>query len=177
MKKRKVLLYASVVCLVLSAAMDSAWAYFTTYTTAAGGYPIHLGDETKIEEDFSAWTKHVKITSREDSMPVYVRARAFCGSEYELVYGGSSKWSPGGDGYYYYSDILYGGETTEELEVKIGGIPESAQDKDSFNVVVIYETTPVLYRDDGSPYADWEARVVAESAPEDGGAAGKDARA
>ena len=36
-------------------------------------------------------------------------------------------------------------------------------DQGSFNVVVIYETTPVLYREDGTPYADWSAKVDAKT--------------
>lgn len=159
MKKKNILLAVMAVSLTLTAGVGSAWAYFTTYAQARGGYTIELGDKTTVEEDFSAWTKHVAITSNADSEPVYVRARAFCGQDYSLVYSGSDKWSPGADGYYYYSDILSGGGTTETLDVRIENVPEDITDAAAFNVVVIYETTPVRYHEDGSPYADWSVKL------------------
>lgn len=160
MKKKTAFLTALAVILVLAASIDSAWAYFTTYAEAKGGHTLSLGDKTKVEEDFSAWTKHVSIQSDPDSEPVYIRVKAFCGSEYKLVFSDKSgKWSPGSDGYYYYSDIVNGGEATKELQVKIENVPKDVTDADSFNVVVIYESTPVLYKEDGTPYADWKNKV------------------
>ena len=160
MKKKTAFLTAVAVLLVMAATIESAWAYFTTYAEAKGGYTLSLGDKTTVTEEFSAWTKHVAITSTEDSEPVYIRVKAFCGSEYSLVFSDASgKWTPGEDGYYYYSDIVYGGGTTDELLVKIENVPEDVKDADSFNVVVVYESTPVLYREDGTPYADWNSKV------------------
>ena len=40
------------------------------------------------------------------------------------------------------------------LDVKIGDLPEDF-DRDSFNVVVIQECTPVVYDEAGNPVADW----------------------
>lgn len=158
MKKINGLLAAAAVMLVLSAAIGSAWGYFTTFVEVRGGHTLRLGSETEIEEDFSDWTKHVSITSRPDSVPVYIRAKAFSGSGYDLIYSDAAgKWTLGEDDYYYYSDILYGGQTAEELLVKIEGVPKDVMDSESFNVVVVYESTPVLYREDGTPYADWNA--------------------
>ena len=56
------------------------------------------------------------------------------------------------DGYWYYSDIVPVSGNTEELLAQIA-IPEEY--KESFNVVVVQECTPVLYEEDGTPYADW----------------------
>ena len=159
MKKRDIFLAAFAAALVAAAAVDSAWAYFTTYAEAQGGYPISLGDETRVEEEFSDWTKHVSITSAEGSEPAYVRVKAFSGSQYDLVYSdGKGKWTPGDGGYYYYSDIVEGGESTEPLDIKIEGIPEDAEE---FNVVVVHESTPVQYDGDGKPYADWTVKLDA----------------
>lgn len=158
MRKINGLLAAAAVMLVLSAAVGSAWGYFTTFVEVRGGHTLKLGSGTEIEEEFSDWTKRVSITSRPDSVPVYIRAKAFCGSEYQLAYSDQNgKWTLGKDDYYYYSDILYGGQTAEELLVKIENVPEDAKDSDSFQVAVIYESAPVLYREDGEPYADWDA--------------------
>ncbi|MCI9647576.1 MAG: hypothetical protein HFH40_12435 [Lachnospiraceae bacterium] len=157
MKKRSIFLAALAAVMIAAGTVGSAWAYFTTYAEAQGGYPISLGDETRIEEEFSDWTKHIAITSAEDSEPAYIRVKAFSGSEYTLVYSDASgKWTPGEDGYYYYADIVEGGQTTEPLDVKIENIPEDAKD---FNVIVIHESTPVQYDEDGNPYADWNIKL------------------
>lgn len=160
MKKNTMILAALAVALTLTAGVGSAWAYFTTYAEARGGYTLDLGDKTTVSENFSDWTKHVSIASDADSEPVYIRVKAFCGSEYNLVYSDTTgKWTPGEDGYYYYSDIVKGGESTDILDIKIENVPEGMEDASSFNVVVIYESTPVRYREDGTPYADWSAKL------------------
>jgi hypothetical protein len=158
MKKTNLILAASAVCLVLSATINTASAYFTTYAEAKGGYTIELGDNTRINENFSGWVKYVTITSAEDSEPVYVRARAFSGSQYPLEYSGDG-WSIGSDGFYYYDNILSASESTNDLLVQISGVPVNADSDSSFNVIVVYESTPVLYKEDGTPYADWNVKV------------------
>lgn len=163
MKKKNICLAAFAAVLILTGSAGSAWAYFTTYVEAQGTQTVALGDQTTIvEPDVSDWTKHVVVTSNEGSQPVYVRARAFSGSQYPLNYSGSAKWTPGAGGYYYYSDILNAGEKTEELLIKITGVPEEIKDAMELNVAVIYETTPVLYDESGNPYADWNGDVKVE---------------
>lgn len=63
-----------------------------------------------------------------------------------------------------------GGKTAKELSVRIGNVPEEElKDGLTFNVIVIYESTPVLYREDGTPYADWNAVLDSgSSSSEDG---------
>lgn len=153
MKKLYLSLAALAMVAVLGAGLGVTWAYFTTYAEAQGGYVLRLGDETRIEETFTNWTKHVSIVSGEGSEPVYVRARAYCGSAYTLAYSSESeKWEDGGDGFWYYMEVLPGGGTAETLDVRIGGIPadEDLSDGDGFNVVVVYESAPVKYGADGN---------------------------
>ena len=157
MKKKNIFLLALAVVLVLSVSVVPAMSYFTTYAEAKGGYVLELGD-TDIDENFSDWTKRVVITNSEDGQPVYVRARAFAGSQFELRYGGTG-WTAGNDGWFYYDEILYGGENTTELLIQINNIPEDVMQDDSFNVAVVYEVTPVQYHEDGTPYADWSIRA------------------
>lgn len=160
MKKRELYLAALAFALVFTTGVGSVWAYFTTYAEARGGYTISLGDETTVREEFSAWTKHVTIENSADSEPVFVRAKAFSGSQYELKYSDENgKWTPNADGYYYYSDPVPGGGVTEPLDIKIDNVPPEVKDSASFNVVVIYETTPVLYHEDGTAYGDWTRKV------------------
>ena len=154
--------------MVMTAGIGKAWAFFTTYASAEGSITITLGDETEITEEFSNWEKRVTITSNADSEPVYIRAKAFGSGNYPLVYSGNG-WSLGEDDYYYYSEIVPGGGQTSVLSVKIENVPEEdLEDGTSFNVVVVYESTPVMYREDGTPYADWNV-VLDDGTSEFGG--------
>lgn len=84
---RTAILTAVAVMLVLSAVMGSAWAYFTTYARAKGGYPIVLGHEEHDDEEFKKWEKTLSITVSKDSKPVYLRARAFwTANDYPLLF-------------------------------------------------------------------------------------------
>lgn len=190
MKKKSIFLFALAIVLILATSISGALAYFTTYAEAQGGHTIELGFNTDIDaEGFSAWTNHVIVINNEYSQPVYVRAKAFAGSAYQLIYfDESGYWGPrkkdsknevssADDGYYYYSDILYGGQETTELLVRIENIPTAdTQSNDnmlydgfSFNMVVIYEVTPVLYDEDGNPYADWSVTLDSGSTSGEGG--------
>ena len=170
MKKINIFLLTLSIALILTASsvpLKDSMAYFTTYAHAEGGYTIELGSSTRIEEPkVEDWTKHVVITNEEGSQPVYVRVRAFSGSLYKLIYSDNSGlWSQGidknkkPDGYYYYDEILKAGESTAEILIEIKNVPSNVVDGDSFNVVVIYETTPVLYDEAGKPYPDWSATL------------------
>ena len=184
MKKRSGLLTVLAVLavtLVLGSSIGTAWAYFTTYVETEGGYTVRLEEETTIEEEFFAWMKRVVITVEEGTQPVYVRARAFGGDAYPLSYwyeavdaagqkseyplpSKDSRWIPGADGFYYYRDYLYYDKDnadagrTESLLVRIENAPEGAAP--DFDVVVVYETLPVKYKEDGTAYRadeiNWE---------------------
>lgn len=169
------LLTAVAVMLVMSAAMGTAWAYFTTYTMARGGVVLHLGHEETVEEKFSGWQKTLNISSTADSRPVYIRAHAFC-AEYDVTYTGDH-WTTetvDGETWAYYvpdsktlqpgTDLAAAGD---ELKVVINDVPVSTEDGvkdgDSFNVIVVYETTEVQYDENGEPLsstqADWNGKV------------------
>lgn len=154
-----ILLVSLVSVMVLSAGIGKAWAYFTTYARAEGGYVIRLDYDTDIEEEFADWTKKITISNKSGSLPVYIRVKAFCGGEYKLVYSDEDgSWTQGTDGYWYYKHIVYGGEKTKPLSVRIENIPKDAEESTEFNVVVIYESTLVRYDKSGNPYADWSAK-------------------
>lgn len=149
----------------LMTAIGTTFSYFTTYTTAKGTIILPLEESTDIEETFDqepgSLVKHVVISNTapadsESSRSVFVRAKAFSGSIYPLEYVSDGSWSLGEDGYYYYSQPLTPGEKTSQLDVKISGVA-NADIGTQLNVAVIYETTPVLYDENGVPYADWNA--------------------
>ena len=183
MKKKTVFLLAFAVALILATTLPNAFAYFYTYARAAGGYTIQLGDKTTITEPkVENWTKHIVVESEPDSQPVYVRVKAFAGNKYSLTYGcgkdteGNPYWKKKekDDGYFYYTGILQGGQSTEEMWVKIENIPTGAKEGDSFNVVVIYETTPVIYDENGQPHADWDVVLNSGSTGSGSGEGGSD---
>ena len=80
MKRKKILPAAGCAAaalaagLVLTAGMGEAWAYFTTYTSASGGYTIDLSNETQIVEEYSNHTKRLVVTN-DGTRPVYVRVK------------------------------------------------------------------------------------------------------
>lgn len=162
MKKTKYLLALLAAGAVLSAGIGQAMAYFTTYAQAEGGFTVRLGDETNIREDFDDWKKILTIKNEEGSEPVFVRARAFYAPDsLSLSYDGTG-WSrePDKDGYVYYSEPVPGGKTAEPLKVSISKIPEDIAKGDIFNVVVIYESTPALYDEEGNPNPDWNSELI-----------------
>ena len=84
----------------------------------------------------------------------FVRVKALAGEKYQdgLQYSDSDgKWTPGEEGYYYYSEPVAPGESSSVLDIKI----DSKDTEDSFNVVVVQESTKVLYNEKNEPYADW----------------------
>ena len=188
MKNRFMILAAAGVALVLTASVPSALAYFTTYVSAKGEKEVVLKDRTTIDEpEFSNFMKTVKITADEDSEPVFVRARAYKPEDIGILYvDDSGTWRYDNDGWCYYADPISKGKSAEEFNIKIGtlnenespmditgltvigkepadgtlyNIPGTGKDGDNFNVVVVYEYTPVLYDDDGNAYADWTKKV------------------
>lgn len=144
---------------------QSAMAYFTTYVKAKGGYEITLGSETEIEEKVKDMTKEITI-SNTGKTDCYVRVKVFCGSQLDIKFSGAvdnkgnDYWTLGDDGYWYYKDVLPAGSKSEVLKAKIE-VPEDY--KDTFNVVVVQECTPVQYNADGTAVdpakADWNVKV------------------
>ena len=125
-----------------------------------------MGHEEKVEEDFNSWQKVINITSTKDSRPVYIRARGFC-PDYEITYECDNWEQPKGDDWVYYQEVLPPGETADPLKVQIKDVPSGEnsgiQDADSFNVIIVYETTEVQYDESGNVIppenADWNRKI------------------
>jgi len=154
MKTRKILLPALAVILVIGLTVGTAIAYFTAHTEATGSLSVALGAKTEIEETIEDMNKIITI-SNEGPEAVWVRAKAY--SAYELKYEGEG-WSEGEDGFYVYDEIVEVGKT-KPLKVSITA-PEAEADTESFNVIVIYECTKVMYDKDGKLLdPDWSLAV------------------
>ena len=156
--KRTWLLPAAALGMTALLTLEGVSAYFTTYVSAGGSQVVHMGSRTEIHEDLSNMTKHVSITNTSQINDCFVRVKVFHGGQFEVSYtdrseGGLWIYSEA-DGYWYYGPALAAGESTEILDVKVGDLPEDF-DRDSFNVVVIQECTPVVYDGEGNPTADW----------------------
>ena len=149
MKKRVTCILAAVALLsVLTAGLGTAGAYFTDRDDGSQSHEIQLGDSTTVTETTVDWTKQVTITNNADSSEaVWVRARAYAGEDIQdlLVIGGEN-WSGTKNDWYYYSAPVQPGEPAKQLLVQVPEQkvnPKEAAENMSFNVVVVYETTPV----------------------------------
>lgn len=157
--KKTVCLTAAALILTACVSAGRALAYFTTWASASGGGTLELGFTTVVPDetfDEQTWTKHVTIENTGDH-DCYVRARAYAGDSYTLEYPVAEGWSRGDDGYWYYAEILPAGGRTGELLIRIGQPGED--DTEAFNVIVVQEHTVVCYREDGTPYADWDLKA------------------
>ena len=167
MKKKYLILSITLALLIAGAAIGSTLAYFTSNTYAVGGVPIKLGYSTRVKEDYSAGVKHVVVTNDEGSETVFVRAKAFSVLPLQITGANCSQTPPagtitdGGEDYYYYQIPLPGtkGLTEDErsttaLDVAFD-FPTDPEDEETFNVIVVYESTPAKYDANGNAYADW----------------------
>lgn len=184
MNKRKWVLVLLTFALILSASIQPAIAYFTTYVRAKGGHPVSIGDTTTIEETFKDWTKTVVIRNKGGSEPVFIRAKVIytdLSGKLGFTAAGTGWTALQTDGYYYYSSAnpttstitvdkravnamagltpLDGGKGTDPLIVTITNIPEDPEKGDTFSVTVLYESTPVRYQENGTAYANWDATI------------------
>ena len=118
------------------------------------GLSVDLGMTTTVpDETVDNWTKHVTVQNT-GNYDCFVRVRAFAGAQYQdgLTYSGNN-WSLADDGYYYYSQIVEAGTSTEDaLDIRI---PHENADQD-FNVIVVQECAPVIYDESGNPAGDWD---------------------
>jgi len=160
MNRRKLMFALAAVALVLTAVirLEDAAAYFTTYVSAGGSQVIRMGFETELEEDVSNMTKHISIKNTSKTNDCYIRVKVFNSSQFEVQFTDKSEsgnlWRYSQeDGYWYYDKIVPPGGSTGILDAKIV-LPDGFE-KDSFNVIVIQECTPVIYDKDGKPSADW----------------------
>ncbi len=170
-KRKTVCLTLAALALVAVLNVGNALAYFTDYIVKTGDKELELGfSETEFYEEIEPGRKVVWIQNTGE-YPGYIRMRAFAGNNIILSYkeGDESKpqpladymiqdgsWTQGDDGYWYYSAILEPGACTKPIEITFN----QPSDVESYNVIVVSETTPVLYDDTGAAYPDWDASMM-----------------
>ena len=145
--------------LVAGLSIESAMAYFTTYVEAGGSKTLDLEfPETQIDEKISSGEKQVVVKNTGEA-ECFVRVKIIVAAENAGKVGSVSgeNWKPV-DGYYEYQKALAPDESTSTLVIRIEGITDTpGEDAANFNVIIVQECVPVLYGEDGTKYADWDA--------------------
>ncbi len=108
----KLIAPALVAAALVAAAAVPAWAYFTASDYASGTLPVK-GVSTNIKEYYGEGVKEVVVHNNEDSVPVWVRARAYSASELQVEITADG-WTDAGDGWYNYNQILQPGEDADD---------------------------------------------------------------
>ena len=161
--KKSIGLLMVALLLVACVGVGSSLAYFTTYTEAKGGVELSLGfSKTDINDDVQKGVKIVSVKNAEDAADCYVRIKVIVSEQYKdlVKYAepdNAGNWTPAEDGYYYYSDIVPANGQTTDLLVLLQDVSGIAND--DFNVIVIQESTPVLYNENGEAYANWDIKA------------------
>lgn len=174
MKNKRILLALLALALALTTALPAAMAYFTANAQADGGRPIRLGGSTTIEEVLVGWEKQATITAAADSQPMWVRARAYSSYELKITAGAGWKQAEPDDGWYYFSTPLSANaagngpipdtgsvQAADPFTVAIKDQPVAEVGKlpEDFDVVIVYETTPVQYDEKGNATGPTEESV------------------
>jgi len=167
MKNKSVILSLLAAVLIMCAVIVPAKAYFTANSNADGSVGLDFQSRTEIWEEVVGLKKSLQIrnTGADDengnvdperaalTEPVWVRARAYAGVTYPLSIEGEG-WTPETEGstdcWFYYKEPISAGEMTGILTVEVTGIPKPVSSDTVINVIVIHETIPVTYKEDGT---------------------------
>ena len=178
MKRLKITAVVLAFALVIGASIAPAGAYFTDSHNADGGLPITVEPPTDIKEWYATSTKHIVITnSSQAKVNVFVRARIDHDSELGVDVSGQGWTSTADDGgWYYYDEPVAPGKETKELTAKITfpklvseTQPPRSMYGDSHSAIVIYETLPATYDEDGNVLEpDWSAASESNQSEEGG---------
>lgn len=157
-KRASIVAIAAVLATVAIA--GTAYAYFTAYTQANGGHTLELGYSTEITEDVTDGVKTISMKNTGD-IDVKVRIQIFYGSginnSIAVVIPDADGWTKTGDNMWEYDGVLAPDANTSDLKVEVrvaDGVDDpSSVDLSNFDVIVIGQTSPVYYDDNGNPIA------------------------
>ncbi len=168
MKKtnKLLVLLAAVSIAVLS--IGPARAYFTDSTRTDGADTVVLGSRGTITEQMEqspgAHIKKITVTNTGD-VPMFVRARVFYAPDLTVAVSGWIKQGTDPENgyetaYYLYDGIVEPGETASGLTVTVTGFPTDGTAGDKRNVVVVYESVPVFYNEQGEAVMNWDQAIT-----------------
>ena len=167
MKTRNTLVLSLLaLALILCTVISPALAYFTDQDQATGAIPISLSGKTEIIDDFKDGKKTIAIQNLK-GRDVWVRMLVDYGENPYVGISPGAGWEDGGDGYWYYNSPISSSppnNATSDFIVDISGVPVPIPTENEelpqmeFNVAVLYETTPVQYKENGDPVkpANWK---------------------
>lgn len=164
MKKKQWIGLTALTALVLTVSVPNALAYFTTYASASGRVEISLEAETEIVENLPGSNmKEVQVQLDPDSQPVYVRVRAFGGSAFPIDVQPGVNWHQAGE-YWEYGVPLYPEEGRNITQTIVFSIDyEHNDDAQDFNIIVVSESIPVRFDENGDSLpADWDRTIEIE---------------
>ena len=140
--RKKTLLLAVTIALVLAASVGGTIAWLTTSTNQIVNQFTPSTVDTEIEENFKDNIKKNITVKNTGDTAVYVRVALvgnWCNDADEIVekwtptFKPGSGWDDGSDGYYYYTTPLQPGHTTSDL---LGGGSISTQAKNGLHLEV-----------------------------------------
>lgn len=180
MHRVQVLVAGAAAVLIAAAGIAPAWAYFTASDSAVGGIQISVAPTTDITEVFDSAGKHITVVNDATStVPVFVRAQVFGDTNRLNTISGADWTGPmaddEGNTWYYYNLPVAPGDKTNPLDVSItfprysietitnpdGSTTKETKEHEgeNFNVIVVYEATPVQYGSSGEQFQPWDAGV------------------
>ena len=130
------------------------YAYFYDSNSAYGSIPVLLESTEAISTvTFNNNESHIIIQNVSD-VENYVRIKIFSPVSVTLL--GDNWVYNNEDGYYYFQSVIKEGENANEINLNLDS---STAINNKFNIIIVTETTNVLYDDKDSPYADWEFSI------------------
>lgn len=169
MNKTNKLLVLLALILIVTLSIGPAFAYFTDSVQTDGAETVVLGSKGEIGEEMDqgpgTHIKRVAVTNTGD-VPMFVRAKVFYAPELTVAVSGWIRQGtdPAGGfetAYYLYDGVVEPGDTASGLTVTITGFPTDGEEGDKLNVVVVYESVPVLYDENGEAVMDWDQAITA----------------
>lgn len=158
MKKKTIIMALSLI-LVMVLSTGFASAYFTDYEAAKGGAVLKLSGQTKVEEVVKDNNKTITISNTGET-DMIVRVQVI-GDQNRMTVVPGDGWIKDGD-WYYYTRILTpkdtNGARSTSIEAKITG-----NEGDNFDIIVVQEGSRTLY--DGDTLAapnGWSSDAVSK---------------
>ena len=151
MKKHlKIIIIIAII--IIGIMIKEVYGYFFNYVIASGETEITTGNTTvSLEQAINNEVITLK-PKNSGKYAGYMRIKIFTPSSVKLELQPNEKWEQRENGYIYCKDIISVGQDVPELKFKLNVDTDTLQE---FNMTVVNEMTETLYKEDGTPYADW----------------------
>ena len=146
--------------LVLTAKTGISSAYFTTYTETAGSGVIAVKPDVEIDEQVHNLQKVIHLMNK-GNCACWGRVKLIYPAGLTCTVSGGGHWVASEDGYYVYDAVIpANGRTADALTVNIA-VEDGEVIADTFNVIVIEESIPVQYDEQGREIypPDWNLKI------------------